>query len=252
MLEYSSVMKSWGLKFQIPALCLAALSIAAAIDLAVHGKSGVVSSLLGTSVSHASSKTGAMDSKQVAKPRSRVEVTQLPDVPVTVTLRTVNGADVGRFPIANDGSVDAETEAALKRFLRCRRTGREHVLSSGVLAILVSVAQQWPGRTIDVVSGFRSPPFGVAHSKHFTGHAIDLRVEGIKTAKLRDFIWQNHHEVGVGFYRHENFVHMDWRPGEPDMAWSAGREGDEADYNPRWAWAARHPPRNHACEIGCT
>jgi hypothetical protein len=41
---------------------------------------------------------------------------------------------------------------------------------------------------IDVVSAFRTPPFGVPHSKHFIDHAIDLRVSKIKTAKLRDFV----------------------------------------------------------------
>lgn len=250
MLEYDRFMKFWGMKFAIPALCLSALSIATAIDFAVHGKNGVLAGLLGAPDMHEASKDGGAPG--AGKARARIEVTQLPEVPVTINLRTVNGSEVGSFAIASDGSVDADTETALKHFLRCRRTGREHVLSSGVLAILVSVAQQWPGRVLDIVSGFRSPPFGVAHSKHFIGHAIDLRVEGIKTAKLRDFIWQNHHEVGVGFYRNEDFVHMDWRPGEPDMAWSAGREGDEADYNPRWAWSARHPPRNNACAIGCT
>lgn len=241
-------MKFWGTKFGIPALCLAALSIATAIDFAVHGKTGV----LGALVQAPSNVANVPSGEPGTQPRSRVVVTQLPDVPVTINLRSVNGSEVGSFAIASDGSVDVDTATALKHFLRCRRTGREHVLSSGVLAILVSVAQQWPGRVLDIVSGFRSPPFGVAHSKHFIGHAIDLRVEGIKTAKLRDFVWQKHHEVGVGFYLNEDFVHMDWRPGEPDMAWSAGREGDEPNYNPRWAWSARHPPINHACAIGCT
>jgi hypothetical protein len=92
----------------------------------------------------------------------------------------------------------------------------------------------------------------VPHSKHFLGHAIDLRVEGVKTAKLRDFIWRTHHEVGVGFYLEEDFVHMDWRPGEPDMAWSAIHEGAPADYSPRWAWSARHASPQKACETGCS
>jgi uncharacterized protein YcbK (DUF882 family) len=249
-------MKFWGTKFGIPALCLAAVSFATAIDLAVHRETGVLAALtgsLGIPWFHVGAKgdTRVPSVELVAKERSGIEVTPLPDVPVTVNLRALNGSEVASFAIATDGAVDAANESALEHFLRCRRTGREHVLSVGVLAMLVSVAQQWPGRVIDIVSAFRAPPFGVPHSKHFVGHAIDLRVEGVKTSKLRDFVWQNHHEVGVGYYFDEDFVHMDWRPGEPDASWSAGRESDTPDYNPRWAWSARHPPRN-ACGIGCS
>jgi uncharacterized protein YcbK (DUF882 family) len=250
-------MKFWGTKFGIPALCLAAVSIATAIDFAVHRETGVLAALttsLGIPWFHAgpSGSKSAPSGEPAANERSRIVVTHLPDVPVTLRLRTVNGSEVGSFAISTDGAVDATSESALEHLLRCRRTGREHVLAAGVLAILVSVAQQWPGRVIDIVSAFRAPPFGVPHSKHFIGHAIDLRVEGVKTSKLRDFIWQNRHEVGVGYYSDEDFVHADSRPGEPDMAWSAGRESDVPNYNPRWAWSARHPPTNHACAIGCT
>jgi len=184
--------------------------------------------------------------------RSHIVVTPLPDPAVTLPLQSVNGSEVGTFTIFKDGHVDAVTEAALKHFLRCRRTGREHPLSPGVLALLVSVAQQWPGRMIEIVSAFRAPPFGALHSKHFTGHAIDLRVDGIKTSELRDFVWQNHHDVGVGYYLHENFVHMDWRPGEVDMAWSSGTESDTPNYSPRWAWTARHPAVHRGCGLRCS
>jgi uncharacterized protein YcbK (DUF882 family) len=250
-------MKFWGTKFGIPALCLAAVSIATAIDFAVHREAGVLAALtgsLGIPWFHAG-PTGDKSVARVepaAKQRSGVVVTPLPEVPVTLSLRTVNGSEVGSFAISTAGAIDATSESTLENLLRCRRTGRKHVLSAGVLAILVSVAQQWPGRVIDIVSAFRAPPFGVPHSKHFIGHAIDLRVEGVKTSKLRDFIWQTHHEVGVGYYFDEDFVHTDSRPGEPDTAWSAGRESDAPNYNPRWAWSARHPPTNHVCAIGCT
>jgi uncharacterized protein YcbK (DUF882 family) len=243
-------MKFWGTQFCIPALCLVALFIATAIDYAVHPKTGVLAALTGSSGPSWFQSVGAAG--KAANERARIVVTPLPDVPVAINLRTVNGSEVGTFAISANGAVDATTESALEQFLRCRRTGRKHVLSAGVLEILVSVAQRWPGQVIDIVSGFRAPPFGAPHSKHFIGHAIDLRVEGVKLAKLRDFVWQTHHEVGVGYYLDEDFVHVDSRPGEPDTAWSAGRETDTPDYNPRWAWSARHPLQNHVCAVGCT
>jgi uncharacterized protein YcbK (DUF882 family) len=112
-----------------------------------------------------------------------------------------------------------------------------------VLALLVDVAQHWPGRTIEVVSGYRSPPFGAPHSRHFAGFAIDLRVRGVRTRKVRDYIWRGHHEVGVGHYAEQDFVHVDSRPGQPDTAWSAPHEYSRPRYNPGWAKLARRPQR---------
>ena len=160
---------------------------------------------------------------------------------MTITLRNVNSEEVETFAIPPDGHADAATAMALKHFLRCRRTHREKRIAPGTLSLLVSVAQHWPGRVIEIVSGYRAPPFGKPHSKHFAGFAIDLRVEGVKTARVRDTVWREHHGVGVGHYTDEDFVHMDWRPGEGDMAWSSRKESDELNYNPRWAWNARHP-----------
>jgi uncharacterized protein YcbK (DUF882 family) len=168
-------------------------------------------------------------------------IEQLPPATTTLTLHNVNNDDSETFSITPDGHTDAATTAALKHFLRCRRTQREKAIATGTLSLLVSVAQHWPGRVIDIVSGFRAPPFGAPHSKHFAGHAIDLRVEGVRTATVRDFVWRGNHEVGVGLYTDEDFVHIDWRPGEADRAWSSRNESDELNYNPRWAWSARHP-----------
>jgi uncharacterized protein YcbK (DUF882 family) len=195
---------------------------------------------------------GASSAALAPTARAGANITPLPSPSVTLNLRAINSHVVSTFTIFTSGQVDSANAPELKHFMRCRRTGRELALASGLLAMLGSIAQQWPGRLIDIVSAFRSPPFGVLHSKHFTGHAIDLRVEGVKTKMLRDFIWREHREVGVGYYLKENFVHLDWRPGEPDSAWSAGHEGDAADYNPRWAWSARHPASRHPCEAGCS
>ncbi|HEY8922825.1 MAG TPA: DUF882 domain-containing protein [Polyangia bacterium] len=157
----------------------------------------------------------------------------------SITLYNVNSEETATFQIPDDGRADPATAKALKHFLRCRRTLREKAIAPGTLALLVEVAKHWPGRTIDIISGFRAPPYGAPHSKHFAGHAIDLRVEGVKTATLRDFVWRNNHEVGVGHYTGENFVHMDYRPGETDMAWSSRREGATLNYKPGWATRAR-------------
>jgi uncharacterized protein YcbK (DUF882 family) len=76
---------------------------------------------------------------------------------------------------------------------------------------------------ITVVCGYRtpetnaalrqnSPQTGVAeHSQHMEGHAIDLRVLGVATAKLRDAALSLR-AGGVGYYPVSQFVHVDVGP----------------------------------------
>jgi uncharacterized protein YcbK (DUF882 family) len=76
---------------------------------------------------------------------------------------------------------------------------------------------------ISIVCGYRtpetnkalrqnSPQTGVAeHSQHMEGHAIDLRVDGVPTAKLRDAALSLQ-AGGVGYYPVSQFVHVDVGP----------------------------------------
>jgi uncharacterized protein YcbK (DUF882 family) len=176
-----------------------------------------------------------------AAARRRVIIQPLPVPMVAVKLENVNTDEAATFQIGTEGELLPDQALALEEFFRCRRSGRHLAMAPGVLALLADVARHWPGRTIEVISGFRAPPFGAPHSKHFRGHAIDLRVQGVRTAALRDYVWKGHHGVGVGHYPETNFVHMDSRPGEPDTAWTAADEEGTPEYHPRWAWKARHP-----------
>jgi uncharacterized protein YcbK (DUF882 family) len=171
--------------------------------------------------------------------RRRIVIEPLPASLVTVKLANVNTQETATFHIGREGEVTADEAAAVESFFRCRRSGRQMTMAPGVLAMLADVAQHWPKRTIEVISGFRAPPFGAPHSKHFRGHAIDLRVKGVRTSVLRDYVWRGHTQVGVGHYPETNFVHMDWRPGEPDTAWTATDEDSLPNYHPRWARRAR-------------
>src|SRR5260370_31516098 len=76
---------------------------------------------------------------------------------------------------------------------------------------------------IEIVCGYRtpetnqalrqnSPQTGVAeHSQHMEGHAIDLRVPGVPTARLRDAALSLQ-AGGVGYYPASQFVHVDGGP----------------------------------------
>jgi uncharacterized protein YcbK (DUF882 family) len=80
-----------------------------------------------------------------------------------------------------------------------------------------------PNGVIDIVCGYRTPwtnamlrhasaASGVAeHSQHMEGHAIDIRVPGVATKKLRDAALSLD-AGGVGYYPKSQFVHVDVGP----------------------------------------
>jgi len=86
----------------------------------------------------------------------------------------------------------------LNRFLRDHRTGEVHRYNPRVFDLLndLSMAVGRPGSEIDVICGYRtsrSNEFlrrnsrGVAlHSLHMQAEAIDIRIPGIATSRLRD------------------------------------------------------------------
>jgi hypothetical protein len=43
------------------------------------------------------------------------------------------------------------------------------------------------------------------------GLACDFRVDGVKTAELRDYLRKTFEKVGVGYYPNSTFVHLDVR-----------------------------------------
>ena len=127
--------------------------------------------------------------------------------------------------------------AQLNHFLRDHRTQdvshydpREFDVLHSVLATL--------GRqnsVIDVVCGYRTPwsnnflrtrsaSTGVAqHSQHMLAKAIDIRIPGIATSRLRDAA-MSLGAGGVGYYPVSQFVHVDVGP---VRHWSFGGRGDD-------------------------
>jgi uncharacterized protein YcbK (DUF882 family) len=115
---------------------------------------------------------------------------------------------------------DPEAIARLDHFLRDHRTGEEHHFDPRLFDVLsdllVSVGD--PEGEIDVVCGYRTPwsnaflrsrSKAVAkHSLHMQAMAIDIRVPGVDTAKLRDAALELR-RGGVGYYRRDNFIHVD-------------------------------------------
>lgn len=98
------------------------------------------------------------------------------------------------------------------RFLRCHYTGNQHAMHPRLVRLLYQTGKKWPGRRIEVVSGYRHPKVAKnPHSPHMKGLACDFRVAGVKTAELRDYLRKSFDKVGVGYYPNSSFVHLDVR-----------------------------------------
>jgi uncharacterized protein YcbK (DUF882 family) len=161
--------------------------------------------------------------------------------PTVIQLLNANTRETLSLEVSRDGHVSPESEALVETFFKCRRSGRAHAIEPGVLRVVASIAREYPEHVIEVVSGFRTQPYGVKDSKHFQGRAIDLRVRGVKLTKVRDFVWKTFADIGVGYYGHQNFIHVDHRPDRKDTAWSSAHENAAYEFNPRWALRIRAP-----------
>jgi uncharacterized protein YcbK (DUF882 family) len=114
----------------------------------------------------------------------------------------------------------ADALAKLDYFLRDHRTGDVRHFDPRLYDILsdltASVGQ--PGAEIAIVCGYRTPSTnetlrahttGVAkNSLHIQAEAIDLRVPGVDTLKLRKAALALQ-RGGVGYYPHSDFIHVD-------------------------------------------
>jgi uncharacterized protein YcbK (DUF882 family) len=137
-------------------------------------------------------------------------------------LRMVNTHTAERIDVTyqEHGTYLPDALAALDVFLRDFRTGDVHRIDPGVLDLaagLAAAAGHALG-TFEIISGYRSPltnamlrqrSSGVAASSmHLQGKAIDLRLPGVPTGRLRD-IALGFARGGVGFYEASDFVHVD-------------------------------------------
>lgn len=86
-----------------------------------------------------------------------------------------------------------------------------------LLELLQAVVEHFPGRPIEIVSGYRP---GEGASRHSHARALDMRVVGVRHEDLRDFA-RTLPDAGVGFYPNSVFIHLDVRdPDEGRAFWT--------------------------------
>ena len=116
------------------------------------------------------------------------------------------------------GEYKPEALAHLDHLLRDHRTGEVHPIDPALFDLLHDVRAATGGRVFEVISGFRSAATnqmlraqsgGIAEqSLHLVGKAIDVRLRGVASARLRRAALRLA-RGGVGFYPGPDFVHLD-------------------------------------------
>lgn len=153
-----------------------------------------------------------------AAPRAKsVRRAQKPSV---VVLRHVNTKEILRLRFVDDrGRPVAGLERRTSRFFRCHHTKKQARMHPRLLRLLFHIGRHYPGKRIEVVSGYRHPSVAKnPRSPHMKGLAADFRVAGVENTKLRDYLRRGFKHVGVGYYPNSSFVHLDVRKG-PSAFW---------------------------------
>jgi uncharacterized protein YcbK (DUF882 family) len=118
-----------------------------------------------------------------------------------------------------DGKFVTEACQRLNHLLRDFRSGDVHTIDPKLYDLVYAIQTEVGHRgKIEIISGYRSPATndqlrksskGVAkRSLHTQGQALDIRLAGVDTAKVRDAALALR-AGGVGYYKKSDFVHVD-------------------------------------------
>jgi uncharacterized protein YcbK (DUF882 family) len=124
-----------------------------------------------------------------------------------------------RAEYCSQGGYQVNCLAQVDHFLRDFRNGEVHPIDPRLLDILYELQVRADrAATYEVISGYRSPRTNAAlhklsrgvaeHSLHMDGRAIDVRMTGFPTRKLRELALSLR-GGGVGYYPRSDFVHLD-------------------------------------------
>jgi uncharacterized protein YcbK (DUF882 family) len=130
-----------------------------------------------------------------------------------VELFTVNSKETLQLRLRDDKG--RPLRGVQKRFdylLRCHHTKKQHAMSPRLVRVLYQVGKHYPGRRVEIVSGYRHPSVAKnPRSPHMQGVACDFRIVGVKNTQLRDYLRGGFQKVGIGYYPNSAFIHLDIR-----------------------------------------
>jgi uncharacterized protein YcbK (DUF882 family) len=134
------------------------------------------------------------------------------------------------------GRVTAEGLEQLASFMRRQDTDPPELPHPRLVRLLAAISDHFGSREITVVSG-RRPVGGRTResSRHVSGHATDIRVEGVPARAIWDYC-RSLRRTGCGLYPRSTFVHVDVRE-QPAQWVDWSQPGRRAAYgNLRGPW----------------
>ncbi|HSC87229.1 MAG TPA: LysM peptidoglycan-binding domain-containing protein [Polyangiaceae bacterium] len=111
------------------------------------------------------------------------------------------------YVVGSNGEVLPQASAKINWAMSSRSDGPQ--IDPRLIRLIAQVSDQFGGRPLRIVSGFRTKSF-VAASKHKEGRALDFSIPGVPNEALRDYL-RSLRNVGVGYYPNSSFVHLDVR-----------------------------------------
>ncbi len=115
------------------------------------------------------------------------------------------------------GHMRAQALMDMRELLTDPRSRVDHPIHWRLASLLVAVAAHYPGRALEVVSGYRHANRHHRKSAHLRGRALDFRVQGVPNRELFDTLRASFEAIGVGYYPNSLFVHLDVR--EKNTVW---------------------------------
>jgi uncharacterized protein YcbK (DUF882 family) len=150
-----------------------------------------------------------------------------------VELLAVNGKETLQLRLRDDkGRALRGVQKRFDYLLRCRHTNTQHPMNPRLVRVLYQVGKHYPGRRVEVVSGYRHPSVAKnPRSPHMKGLACDFRISGVKNTELRDYLRRGFQKVGVGYYPNSSFVHLDVRKDRSAFWIDYSGPGERANYS---------------------
>ena len=145
----------------------------------------------------------------------RIEVAGRKIKPI-VFLRVRTGERETLELYSKDGELNRRNVMRLSYLAREKNTNKVKRLNARLAKMLELVAEKFPDKAIEIISGYRANDVAGEESQHAFGRALDFKISGVPTIQIYRFC-QTLPRSGCGLYPNSGFMHMDAR--EKNATW---------------------------------
>lgn len=118
---------------------------------------------------------------------------------------------------SSKGKLNKHSVMRLSYLARDKIDGKVKRLNFRLVEMIQAVAEEFPDKPIEIISGYRAQEVGGNESQHAFGRALDFRIPGVPARQIFRFC-KTLPRAGCGHYPKDGFVHMDAR--EESASWT--------------------------------